>query len=153
MTDRVRIRRARAADAAAIAELSTTLGYPADAAAMHERLDRVHAREDSIVFVAESAGAVVGWIHATQQELLESGARCEILGLVVDGHHRRHGAGRALVDAAERWAMERGLARMTVRSNVVRTESHPFYERLGYERVKTQHAYRKDLIPDAPRGG
>jgi hypothetical protein len=34
---------------------------------------------------------------------------------------------------------------MTVRSNVVRAESHPFYERLGYVRSKTQHAYRKHL--------
>jgi hypothetical protein len=34
---------------------------------------------------------------------------------------------------------------MAVRSNVTRTESHPFYERLGYARVKTQHAYRKRL--------
>jgi hypothetical protein len=28
---------------------------------------------------------------------------------------------------------------------VARTESHPFYERLGYARAKTQHAYRKRL--------
>jgi hypothetical protein len=32
-----------------------------------------------------------------------------------------------------------------VRSNVVRAESHQFYERLGYARVKTQHAYRKRI--------
>lgn len=146
------IREGRLSDAAAIAGLSTALGYPADVAAMHERLERLLTREDSIVFVAEAAGAVVGWLHAAAQELLESGARCKILGLVVDGNHRRHGTGRSLVDAAERWAMERGLPRMTVRSNVVRTASHPFYERLGYERVKTQHAYRKDLTPNAPRG-
>jgi hypothetical protein len=34
---------------------------------------------------------------------------------------------------------------MAVRSNVARAESHPFYERLGYVRTKTQHAYRKRL--------
>jgi hypothetical protein len=38
---------------------------------------------------------------------------------------------------------------MAVRSNVTRTESHPFYERLGYARVKTQHAYRKRLGPSS----
>ena len=38
---------------------------------------------------------------------------------------------------------------LLVRSNVTRPESHPFYERLGYERIKTQHSYRKTL---APRG-
>jgi ribosomal protein S18 acetylase RimI-like enzyme len=150
---RARIREARRADAGAIAELSTTLGYPADRDVMRERLDRLLARADAIVFVAESAGTVVGWLHAAAQELLESGARCEILGLVVDANHRRLGAGRALVDAAERWAMDHELPRMTVRSNAVRVEAHPFYAQLGSERVKTQHAYRKDLTRDAPRGG
>jgi hypothetical protein len=36
-----------------------------------------------------------------------------------------------------------GLAVVTVRSNVVRVESHPFYERLGHVRGKTQHVYTK----------
>jgi hypothetical protein len=39
----------------------------------------------------------------------------------------------------------RGLGQMAVRSNVDRADSHPFYERLGYVRAKTQHAYRKRL--------
>jgi hypothetical protein len=30
---------------------------------------------------------------------------------------------------------------------VLRVESHPFYERLGYARSKTQHAYLKRLYP------
>jgi hypothetical protein len=45
----------------------------------------------------------------------------------------------------EEWAREREIDEGGVRSNVVRTDSHPFYERLGYTRVKTQHAYRKGL--------
>ena len=64
---------------------------------------------------------------------------------MVDEEHRGRGAGRALVGAVEAWAGARGLPLMTVRSNVVRAESHPFYERLGYVRSKTQHAYRKHL--------
>jgi hypothetical protein len=28
---------------------------------------------------------------------------------------------------------------------VSRSESHPFYERLGYHRVKTSHIYRKSV--------
>jgi GNAT superfamily N-acetyltransferase len=65
--------------------------------------------------------------------------------LVVDADARRSGAGRSLVAAAERWGAARGLPQIAVRSNVVRAEAHPFYERLGYERWKTQHAYRKPL--------
>lgn len=71
------------------------------------------------------------------------GRRCAILGLVVAAGYRGRGVGRRLAEAAARWAKERGLDEMSVRSNVVRAEAHPFYERLGYSRIKTQHAYRK----------
>jgi GNAT superfamily N-acetyltransferase len=63
----------------------------------------------------------------------------------VDPDHRGRGVGRRLVTAVEQWAMTRGLEQMAVRSNIRRAESHPFYERLGYLRTKTQHAYRKRL--------
>ena len=77
--------------------------------------------------------------------LLESGERADISGLIVTEHARRSGTGQALVRAAEEWARRQGLNRMVVRSSVSRLESHPFYERLGYDRAKTQHAYTKQL--------
>jgi len=140
------IRRAAGQDAPRLAELSSVLGYPAAAAELGVRLERLLASSQDIVLVAESAtGETVGWLHGAEQELLESGRRCEILGLVIDPAHRGQGIGRCLVAAVEAWARARDLKQMTVRSNVVRTESHPFYERLGYARAKTQHAYRKRL--------
>ena len=30
-----------------------------------------------------------------------------------------------------------------LRANVVRPESHPFYEKISYERTKTQHVYAR----------
>jgi GNAT superfamily N-acetyltransferase len=140
------VRGATVADADRIAELSGVLGYLIEAAALAARLTRLLAREGELVLVAVSAnGAVVGWAHAAEQELLESGRRCEILGLVVDAGQRGRGMGRALVAEVEAWAAGREVDIVAVRSNVARTESHPFYERLGYVRAKTQHAYRKRL--------
>ena len=141
----VTVRRAAAADAVRIAELSGALGYPVGPDAMSERLAHVLMRDDNAVFVAVDGTGVVGWIHGAEHELLEVGRLCEILGLVVDGSSRRSGAGRALVAAVEQWTASRGLPQVSVRSNVVRVESHLFYERVGYDRVKTQHAYRKRL--------
>ena len=104
-----------------------------------------------------SDGRVVGWLHGSEQELLESGRRCEIVGLVVDPEHRGRGIGRRLIAAVEQWAVGRGLEQMTVRSNILRSESHPFYQRLGYVQTKTQHAYRKRLelgaVEQLPQGG
>jgi GNAT superfamily N-acetyltransferase len=114
--------------------------------AMRLRLERLLSEDGEIVIVAEQpAGTVVGWLHGSEQELLESGTRCEILGLVVDELHRRQGTGRALVAAVEAWARQRGLHQIAVRSNIARLESHGFYQHLGYIRTKTQHAYRKAL--------
>jgi GNAT superfamily N-acetyltransferase len=143
----VDVRLATAEDAPRIAELSGVLGYPVDAAAVSARLSRLVGRHDNAVLVAVDGDRVVGWIHGAEHELVETGSHCEILGLVVDSTHRKAGAGRRLVDAIERWAAARGLTRMSVRSNVARVESHPFYERLGYVRVKTQHSYRKSVSP------
>ena len=133
------------ADAARIAELSGILGYPNSPAAITERLKRLLPRTGDLVLVADQLPPVMGWVHAAEQELLDSGRRCEILGLVVAPEVRGRGVGRQLVAAVEEWAVQLGLRQLAVRSNIVRTESHPFYERLGFVKIKTQHAYRKQL--------
>lgn len=115
---------------------------------MEKRLASVLKLETHVVFVAERNGEVVGWTHGAEQEMLELNCRCEIWGLVVAENARGLGAGRRLIEAIEKWAHDRGFDEVSVRSNVVRPESHPFYERIGYTRYKTQHAYRKQLRPD-----
>jgi GNAT superfamily N-acetyltransferase len=142
------VRKAQLADANRIAELSGTLGYPLSGQTMEQRLARVLKLETHCVFVAESNGEIVGWSHGVEQEMLELERRCEIWGLVVGENERGRGIGRRLIEAIEKWARDRGLKDMSVRSNVIRSESHPFYERIGYTRYKTQHAYRKQLDPD-----
>jgi GNAT superfamily N-acetyltransferase len=116
---------------------------------MAERLARFLQLEEHVVFVA-ATNDVVGWIHAAEHELLEVALHCEVWGLVVaDGQHGL-GIGRRLVDAVEQWARTRRLTEISVRSNVIRPDSHPFYERLGFARYKTQHAYRKPLaLPES----
>lgn len=143
--DKILIRHANSDDAPAIADLGGTLGYPAGSEVMAERLARILGGDTRVVFVAEIGGAVVGWIEGGEREILADGRIAETLGLVVADSARKKGVGRKLVEAVEDWAATRGLTRLTVRSNVVRPESHAFYERLGYERYKTQHAYRKRL--------
>jgi GNAT superfamily N-acetyltransferase len=133
-------------DVPRLSELSRQLGYPVSEAELGRRLTHLLSRPDHSVVLAETTSdQVVGWIHAGEQWVLESEPACEILGLVVDQNCRGHGIGRTLVAAVESWAGTRGLAAIKVRSNVVRAESHPFYERLGYTRVKSQHVYRKSL--------
>ena len=140
------IRKAIVGDAARLAELSGMLGYPVEPEAIRRRLERLSAKPDHVILVAEvSSNLVVGWIHAAEHDILEVGSFCEILGLVVAVDQRGEGIGRRLLEQAEHWARARGLGEVSVRSNVTRAESHPFYERLGFVRMKTQHAYRKRI--------
>jgi GNAT superfamily N-acetyltransferase len=147
LTVAVHIRPANLSDAAAMACLTTELGYPTSTDDMRSRLEMLLPRESQYIAVAESAREIVGWIAVEHRVVLESGARAEIVGLVVTEPARRSGAGSALVRDGEEWARQRGHSVINVRSNVARPEAHPFYERLGYVRTKTQHAYRKDLTP------
>lgn len=139
------IRQAHVEDAAEIAHLATELGYPSTEGEIRARIMRLLQSDAYFLVVAEIGSTIVGWIAAERRLLIESGERAEIVGLIVTGSARRTGTGRALVHAAEQWAQRHGLTRMAVRSSVARTESHPFYERLGYIRAKTQHAYLKRL--------
>jgi GNAT superfamily N-acetyltransferase len=138
------VRDARADDAAPIAELSGELGYPTDARKVRGVLERVLARADQRIYVAESpGGSVCGWLQAHSCEVIESGLRVEIMGLVVSASARRGGVGRALVSRAEAWASQLSAGYVVVRSNVRREESHAFYPALGYAKTKTQAVYLK----------
>jgi GNAT superfamily N-acetyltransferase len=145
MPNAATIRPARIDDAADVARLATELGYPSSEIDIRTRIERLLQSDSYFLVVAELDSAVVGWIAAERRLLLESGERAEIVGLIVTEQARRSGTGQALVRVAEEWARRQGLIRMAVRSSVARLESHPFYERLGYVRAKTQHAYTKQL--------
>jgi GNAT superfamily N-acetyltransferase len=137
------LRLANPRDAAEVARLSTQLGYPASGEVMRERLEQLLASPLHVVIVAEGDRGLLGWVLGERRLMLETGPRVELAGLVVDATARRTGIGRRLVREVERWALAQGCDTVFVRSNVARDESHPFYERLGYERMKTQHTYRK----------
>ncbi len=140
----VRVRAMMVADAAGVAVLSGQLGYPASAEQIEARFRGLSREPDSSVFVAEGEdGRLAGWIHVLARRFLESDLHAEIAGLVVDAGARRGGVGRALIEAAEDWARERGCATVRVRSNMRRVEAKPFYERMGYRVVKTQYVFEK----------
>jgi GNAT superfamily N-acetyltransferase len=124
-----------------LAALLAELGYPADSAAVRDRLARLTARSDVAVFVADDGSAeaglatvhVIPCIHVDEPMAMLS-------ALVVGERHRGRGIGRGLVTAAERWAIERGAPRMTLVSGLARRDAHAFYERLGYEHTGRRYS-------------
>ena len=133
-------------DVAAIARLSDELDYPCNPALMAARVRKVTRQNHHLLLVAQDdRGEVCGWLHALGADAIESGFRAEISGLVVARAAQRSGVGSRLVEAAEKWGKEIGAEFVSVRSNISREESHPFYRKLGYELKKTQQVYRKRL--------
>jgi GNAT superfamily N-acetyltransferase len=131
-----------------IAMLSSELGYQIAIDEVRTSLALLLRSNRHFVAVAcPPEGRLLGWLVAERRLSLESGEFAEITGLVVTATIRRSGVGSSLVRAAEQWALQQGFTSIRVRSNITRTESHPFYERLGYQHLKTQHAYKKPLTP------
>jgi GNAT superfamily N-acetyltransferase len=141
----MQIRLMTAADVGPVAELAGQLGYPSTSAQVAVRFELLRERPQEGLFVAVDGQSVVGWVHVGRMLTLESDPCAEIAGLVVDAACHGRGVGRALVEAAEAWAAEHGFTEVRVRSNVVRDGAHRFYQRLGYEIVKTQVNFRRRL--------
>jgi GNAT superfamily N-acetyltransferase len=142
----VEIREGRVSDAASIAELCKQLGYPVSTEEMEGRLRRLGEDQGHSVLVACLAdSSVVGWIDVGIVFHLQSGAYCEIGGLVVADSVRGKGIGRELVAAGEQWASSRGMKKVLVRSNAIRADAHRFYIRESYSMVKTSAVFEKRL--------
>jgi GNAT superfamily N-acetyltransferase len=138
-----------ATDADRVAHLMTQLGYPSTSQQIARRFARIEGQSNQALFVAEDDGQVVASVHVAANPYLEHDASAEILGLVVADGYRGEGIGTALVSAAEAWAAALGCGSLRVRSNTIRTRAHAFYDRAGFQRVKTQQCFEKNLGPSA----
>jgi GNAT superfamily N-acetyltransferase len=137
----------RPTDAARAADLATQLGYPSSADEMTRRLDELARNPRAVALVAIDADdAPIGWIQVDRTPSLAVSDTAHIGGLVVDQGHRSEGIGQALLEAGEAWAREHGARTMTVASRIVREGAHRFYQREGYERLKTSHMFAKPLV-------
>lgn len=144
--DALEIRPVQPTDAAALAELSGALGYPAAVEDVRRRLAAVEGSADHAAFAAVAGEeGVVGWVHVFRALRLESDPFAELGGLVVAEAYRRRGVGARLVERAAEWAREQGVARLRVRSRSERRDAHRFYERLGFRRSKEQQVLDRAL--------
>jgi GNAT superfamily N-acetyltransferase len=138
------VREALATDAQRISMLAGQLGYEVPLAHVERQLARMNDEHTVFVAVVPRAG-VVGWIGVALREAITDSGRADIEGLVVEDEYRGNGIGQLLVQAAEEWARRRNCTSMRLVSNVVRERAHEFYKRLGYDVLKTQHAFKKSL--------
>ncbi len=133
-------------DAVSVSKLADQLGYKTSPEDIVRRFSLLSKIPDAALFVAEIDGRVVGWatVNRERQTLLSEG-NAELSAIVVDEAYRGKSVGAKLLNRAEEWAKERGLALIRLRSNVKREEAHRFYLRAGYNIAKSWHCFTKDL--------
>jgi GNAT superfamily N-acetyltransferase len=146
MTPTITVRISQPEDAESIATLCHQLGYPTSPEAVKQRCQSMQANDQHIVYVALVNEAVVGWVHGHVCDLVITPPQILILGLVVDEHHRGCGIGRLLMQHIEQWAEEKACDTILVRSNVIRTDAHLFYQHVGYENIKQSKVFAKRLV-------
>jgi predicted N-acetyltransferase YhbS len=139
------IRKAVPADAEDIAEISRDdLGYDCSDEFVRENIMNLDDGREA-VFVAETDGRAVGYIHVEEYKVLYFEKMVNYLGVAVSNKYRRLGIGSALIKAAENWALERGIHLVRLNSGSTRTGAHEFYKRQGYDGDKMQVHFSKRL--------
>lgn len=139
------IRRATAADRAGYQRMRLALWPDCSDA----DIDPWLARPDAATFLAERPdGSLSGFVEVGSRPYAE-GCESSPLGYVegwwVDEDVRRSGVGRALLDAAEAWARDRGYTEMGSDALLDNHDSHAAHARCGYREVERLVMFRKDL--------
>ena len=142
----IQIREISEKDAESVAALSTQLGYESDIKQTSARIKRINNSNENCVFVALLDGEVVGWIHGFYTLRIESDPFIEIGGLIVDEKYRNLKIGKQLIENVNIWAKKHQVEKLKVRCNIKRSESHKFYEQLGFKENKRQIAFEMNVV-------
>ena len=138
------IRNATLTDALSLNVLSKNeMGYDCSVEQTEENLKQTLSKDYECVFVAESEGKIVGYLHGCDYCLLFSKKMVNLLGLAVDSNYTRMGIGSELIKTFEEWAIKRNAKGIRLVSGEKRKEAHKFYEKCGFESTKNQKNFKK----------
>ena len=133
----VHLREAQPGDAARLAGLWTDVLRRGDADDQHADMTRIiglaGADPDQSIVVAEYDGAVAGAVHLrlTTVTPLNLDLSVQVMSPTVLPDYRRHGVGRALMEAAVTWAEERGTGHVATAAAAGSRDANRFLARLA----------------------
>ena len=131
-----RLRQPDDADAAALAELMSQLGYPCSPTEIPPRIVKLAGDPTVLLTIAEHDTKVVGLVTGHLLHVIHKpGPVAMLTALVVLESARGLGIGSRLVAHVEAWALAHGAATLSLTSALRRAEAHEFYRKLGYEQT------------------
>ncbi|MDQ3668667.1 MAG: GNAT family N-acetyltransferase [Actinomycetota bacterium] len=157
----ISVRRAEPRDASELVDLARTVGSEEEGwlitngewrSASEERryLRAIRRSRHAAVLVAEVPERIVGRLSIARDPHPASGHVADV-GVMVARDHRRQGAGRALMAAAEDWARSVGVSKIELHVFPYNAAALALYESLGYERegLRRRHYSRGGELVDA----
>jgi len=140
----IKIREVREEDSESIAALTEELGYYETNEEIKNKINKFSKNLSEKIFVAEYE-SVIGWMHISYVEPLESKPFVEIKGIVIKREYRNNGIGTKLIHKAEVWAKDSGCKKIRVRTNIKRAETIKYYKNLKFVSLKTQEVFEKEI--------
>jgi GNAT superfamily N-acetyltransferase len=120
-----------------------------------DKYRRAMDRPDAQVLVAEDDGEVVGMAYAEIQvpSRFSDERALELSGVMVRSGHRGKGVGRALVEEAARFAEERSVGWIELKTFAPNEEAMGFWRALGFHPRVVQLTAPSDVAADRAAGG
>jgi GNAT superfamily N-acetyltransferase len=97
------------------------------------------------LFLALEDNEIVAYLQMSQMSLVGFLPAAEISALLVHTELRGRGIGTKLIEFAREWAMDRGLKRLVLSSQLHRTEAHALYRRCGFTQWKQSVFFEMNL--------
>ncbi len=161
MSEDIHIRRATPSDADAVSRLARevsaepegwllTLGTWRSSHEERRAIRFLRRHPDAALFVAETAGDIVGRLSLTRDHH-PSSQHVADLGLMVARDHRRRGVGQALLEVAVEWARASGIKKLELHVFPHNEAAIALYESFGFERegYRKRHYRRGNEYVDA----
>ena len=130
-------------DLESLKQLMLELGYSVELPELRETIAEIY-NQRGIIFVSEKENQVIGSVCVIIDARLAEGVCAEIVSLIVSENFRGQGVGKELISVAEEWAKKR-VRKIRVRANTIRRAAHSFYKSKGFECIKTQKIFLKNL--------
>jgi diamine N-acetyltransferase len=107
------------------------------------------------VFVAETGGELVGFVHAIVRDtppfpVFVPRHYVIVDGIVVSSSHQKQGTGRILMSKIQDWALTKGASSIELNVYEFNESAISFYEELGYQTLSRKMS--KDLKTDEEAG-
>ena len=97
--------------------------------------------DDSVIFVAEDGGTVVGYVYAALEPISWKELRdaCGFIhDILVEESNRRAGTATALMNAATEWLRERGAPRVILGTADKNERAQRLFAKLGFRRTMVE---------------